>query len=131
MILKINNKKVKVKLDTGAEVNVMPLRVYEQLQIEEVQMMKTATKLYGYGGTNIPVVGKISVKCEFRDTEEQSEFYIVKTDSKTVLSLQTCKSLGIIQILNEVKKKQQDEKGDQVEHQSNRADESEIKKKVV
>ena len=32
VILKINNKKVKVKLDTGAEVNVMPLRVYEQLQ---------------------------------------------------------------------------------------------------
>ena len=132
VILKINNKKVKVKLDTGAEVNVMPLCVYEQLQTEEVQMMKTATKLCGYGGTNIPVVGKISVNCEFRDIEEQSEFYIVKTDSKTVLSLQTCKSLGIIQILNEVKSlKQQDEKGDQVEHQSNRADESEIKKKVV
>ena len=56
----------------------------------------------------------------------------MKTDSKTVLSLQTCKSIGIIQILNEVKSlKQQDEKGDQVEHQSNRADESEIKKKVV
>ena len=82
VILKINNKKVKVKLDTGAEVNVMPLRVYEQLQTEEVQMMKTATKLCGYGGTNIPVVGKISVNCEFRDIEEQSEFYIVKTDSK-------------------------------------------------
>ena len=31
------------------------------------------------------------------------KFYIVKTDSKTVLSLQTCNSLRIIQVLNEVK----------------------------
>ena len=33
-------------------------------------MRKTATKLCGYGGTNIPVVGKITVKCEFCDAEE-------------------------------------------------------------
>ena len=31
-ILKINNKKVKVKLHTGAEVNVMPMRVFKQIK---------------------------------------------------------------------------------------------------
>ena len=66
-------------------------------------MRKTAAKLCGYEGTNIPVIGKITVKCKFCDVEEQLEFYIVKTDRKTVSTLQTCKSLRIIQILNEVK----------------------------
>ena len=127
VIVKINNRKVKVKIDTGAEVNVMPLRVFEQIETEGIQMMKTTTKLCGYGGTNIPVVGKIMVQCKFREAEEESEFYIVKTESKTVLSLQTCKSLRIIQILNEVKSQiQHDEKKEQ--DKSTERDELEIKK---
>ena len=52
-ILKINNKKVKVKLDTGAEVNVMPLTVYEQIQSKDVKMKMTATKLCVYRGANL------------------------------------------------------------------------------
>ena len=93
---------------------------------------KTGTKLHGYGGNNIPVVGKITVKCEFCDAEEQLEFYIVKTDNKTVLSLQTCKSLRIIQILNEVKsQKQYDKIEDKMQHQTNGGDESEIMTKVA
>ena len=67
----INNKEVKAKLHTGAEVNVIPLRIYKQVETEGVQMRKTATKLCGYGGTNIlRVVGKITVNCKFCDAEE-------------------------------------------------------------
>ena len=62
-MVKINNKKVMAKLDP-AEVNVVPSEIYKQIETEGVQMRKTATKLCGYGGTNIPVVGKITVKCE-------------------------------------------------------------------
>ena len=51
-ILKINNKKVKVKLDTGAEVNVMPMRVFKQIKDGDVKKERTKTKLCGYGGTN-------------------------------------------------------------------------------
>ena len=56
--VKIKNK-VKVKLDTGAEVNVVPLQISKQIETKGVHTRKTATKLCGYGGTNIPVVGKI------------------------------------------------------------------------
>ena len=37
-ILKINDKKVKVKLNTGAEVNVMPMRVFKQIEDGHVKM---------------------------------------------------------------------------------------------
>ena len=43
-----------------------------------LQMRKTGSKLCG--GTNMPVVRKITVKYEFCDPEEQLEFYIVKTE---------------------------------------------------
>ena len=114
-ILKINNKKVKVKLDTGAEVNVMPMRVFKQIEDGHVKIERTKTKPCGYGGTNVPMEEKVKVMCEFRDAKQKSEFYVVKTDSKAVLSLQTCSELGMIQILNEVTSKE-DNKKKKMEH---------------
>ena len=95
-------KILKVKLDTGAEVNVILMRVFKQIEDGHVTMERTKTKLCEYDGTNIPVEGKIKVMCEFQDAKQKSEFYVAKTDSKTVLSLQTCRELGMIQILSEV-----------------------------
>ena len=95
-ILKINNKKVKVKLDTGAEVNAMLMRVFKQIEDGHFKMERTKAKLFGYGGTNIPVEGKIKVMYELQDEKQKSEFYEAKADSKTVLSLQTCRELGMI-----------------------------------
>ena len=43
-ILNINNKKVKVKLDTGGEVNVMPMRVFKQIEDGHVKTKRTKTK---------------------------------------------------------------------------------------
>ena len=109
--MKIYNKKVKVKLDTGAGVNVvMLIRVFEQIEDAHVKMERTKTKLCGYGGTNIQVEGKIKVMCEFGDAKQKSEFYLVKTDSKIVISLQTCRELGMIKILNKVTLKEDNKK---------------------
>ena len=56
---------MKVKLDTGAEVNVMPMTVFKQIEDGHVKMERKKTKLCGYDGTNIPVEAKIKVRCEF------------------------------------------------------------------
>ena len=42
--------------------------------LEEVTTSKEKKVIKGIEGTNIPVVGQITVKCKFCDTEEQSEF---------------------------------------------------------
>ena len=48
--------------------------------------------------------------CEFPDAKQKSDFYVAKTDSKTVLSLQTCRKLGMIQILNKVTSEEDNKK---------------------
>ena len=53
--------------------------------------------------------------CELRDAKQKSEFYAVKTNSKTVLSLQTCRELRMIKIPNEVTSKEDKKK--KKEHQ--------------
>ena len=101
---------MKVKLDTDAKVNVMPIKVFKQIEDGHVKMERTKAKLCGYGGTTIPVEGKIKVVCEFQDAKQKSEFYVAKTDSKMVLSLQKCRELGMIQTLNKVTSKEANKK---------------------
>ena len=53
MVISINHKDVRVKLDTGADVDVMPKRVYDQVTSED-KFQTTTLKLHGYDGDNIP-----------------------------------------------------------------------------
>ena len=56
-----NNKNVKVKVDTGAEVNVMRMRVFKHIEDVHLKMERIKTKLCGYSGTNITVEGNIQL----------------------------------------------------------------------
>ena len=106
-IMKMNGKSVKVKLDTGAEVNVMPKRVFDLNRDKKTLLSQTSTRLKGYGGNNIPVLGATKVQCEVNSNIEEIQFYVVETASKTVLSLKTCKKLDLIKILDEIKSSNQ------------------------
>ena len=106
-IMKMNGKSVKVKLDTGAEVNVMPKRVFDLIKDKKTLLSQTSTRLKGYGGNNIPVLGATKVQCEVNSNTEEIQFYVVETASKTVLSLKTCKKLDLIKILDEIRSSNQ------------------------
>ena len=108
VILKINNKMVKAKIDTGAEVNVMPKRVFDQLT-ERRKLNSTSVKLHGYGGYNIPILGTTEMQCEYNQKKISTTFYVVETSSKTVMSLKTCQDLKTIKLLSEVQKDDENE----------------------
>ena len=82
------------------------LEVMNAKQKQKEKSTEVLAKLWGYGRTNIPVEGKIKVMCEFQDDTQISVYYVLKTDFKTELSLQTCKILGMIQLLHEVTSKE-------------------------
>ena len=104
-VISIFNEKVRVKLDTSAEVNVMLNRVYQKLVTDkrvpkDGEIKTTSTKLTRYGGLEIPVKGSCTLPCSYK---WQTEFYIVETDKRTVLSLKTCKQLNLIKVMHSVK----------------------------
>ena len=47
-VIRMNGKRVKAKLDTRAEANVMPLRVFSQIADEETELKATKVKQNGY-----------------------------------------------------------------------------------
>ena len=89
VILHIKDANVRMKIDTGAEVDVMPLRVFNQVNDrnkESILTIKsTSTKLIGYGGNEIPVCGVCSTTCSFKGEMLHTDFYVVDTYSRTFL----------------------------------------------
>ena len=67
------------------------LEVMNAKQKQKEKSTEVLAKLWDYGRTNISVEGKIKVMCEFQDDTQISAYYVLKTDFKTELSLQTCK----------------------------------------
>ena len=106
-VVNILDERVRVKLDTAAEVNVMPSRVYQKLVFNkkisrDAKIKGTNTKLTGYGGAEIPVKGTCRLPCSFKENALETEFYIVETDNKTVLGLETCNRLSLIRVMHSV-----------------------------
>ncbi|KAI8511852.1 hypothetical protein Bbelb_109520 [Branchiostoma belcheri] len=79
------NKSLRCKLDTGAQVNVLPEKIFQQLKNKYV--MKATTRLYGYGNVPLDVRGKCRLTCSFKGRSGDLEFYIVRADATPVLSL--------------------------------------------
>ena len=65
--LQVNNNIIELKLDTGAQANVIPSDVFNSLQ-GTPQLKTTETKLTGFSGSEIPVLGVARMICKYRLT---------------------------------------------------------------
>ncbi|XP_050526942.1 uncharacterized protein K02A2.6-like [Daktulosphaira vitifoliae] len=82
--LVIKGKKLKFKLDTGAEANVIPLRSLKLAGLTPLSVKKCKEKLINYSSTNIATF----------------EFFIVDSDSP-ILGLESCIKLKLINRIQE------------------------------
>ena len=93
--LKIEDKVVKVQLDTGAKVNVISTRVLQD-STSRYPCKKTQVKLKSYSGHQIPTKGVLTLPCECKGNTFQVNFHVVEMEAPTVLRAQTCKDLGLL-----------------------------------
>ena len=64
LVMKMNGKNVRIKLDTGTAVNVMPKRVFSQIANTE-DIEQSNVNLKGCGGSAIPVIGVSFIRCAY------------------------------------------------------------------
>ena len=117
-IVKIEGSHVRVTLDTGADVNAVPKRVYDQLKKSNKKMTKTSVKLHVSGGHDIPVIGTIRLECSVNDVRKSLDFYVAQTKSKTILGLKSCRDMMLVKIMDEVNEKSAEKNTDE-ENQKN------------
>lgn len=105
----VENTKVKFKLDTGSEVNIVPLEIYNSLS-KRPKLLKTHILLETYGGFKVKPLGVVKLNCESRASHALQEFVIVETKSRALLGLPACIALGLIKRLDNVEEINSNEK---------------------
>ncbi|GFR85648.1 Gag polyprotein [Elysia marginata] len=89
----INSLKVRLKVDTGAQANILPLKLFKELNKKAtIKMMKTKQKPTSYSGDKIQVVGK----CTLNVMETALQFYVTDTGEDPILGLKASQELQLI-----------------------------------
>lgn len=77
-VITINNMERQFKLDTGAQLNVLPVREFDKLQ-PTPKLNSARVKLTAYGSTPIPVIGRCVTKIYYKANTHFLHFVIVPT----------------------------------------------------
>ena len=103
--LQLNDKPVSFKIDTGAEVSVIPETVFKQLQ--GVTLNHAGRRLVGPGQNQLEVLGQFTAKLKYQNSAADEQIYVVRQLQKSLLGQPGILALDIvtrIQYLQEVDK---------------------------
>lgn len=97
-----------VKVDTGAQGNVLPLRVFCRMFPRLLDadgypkpgaIRKPRVVLTAYNGTRIPQLGSITIPCRFKDgVWKDTDFYVTDCDGSPILGLPSSRALELISL---------------------------------
>ena len=88
--------KVKMKVDTGAETNTIPLRTWQKIS-DPPPVQPSNTVLHAYGNTSIAHAGRAVTTLQVGDSAISTEVYITRGKTVPILGLDACKQLGLVQ----------------------------------
>nr|XP_054768172.1 uncharacterized protein K02A2.6-like [Lytechinus pictus] len=91
--LKVNSRKVRFKLDTGSQCNIIPELVRKELQSP---LRKSNSRLIVYSEHKMKPVGKTQLICEHKSKFFDLECQVVELRSQPILGLPSCKLLGLV-----------------------------------
>ena len=101
--LTLNNQAIRLKLDTGAEVNVIPYSAFKKIaETSKIDLRKPKARLSAYNGEDIPVKAVCTLQSKHKGTTCNLEFFITSIESEPVLSISACKELGLIKFISAV-----------------------------
>ena len=89
--LELQGVKVKFKVDTGSQANIIPTSKFELLK-SRPSIEKTSTRIISYTGEDLPVC----CQCTLQHQSKCLESFIVETQKNQVLSFRTSQDLGIV-----------------------------------
>ena len=91
-------KGMKFKLDTGAQVNVIPWKLVQATKnFSKLQSMDN--HLYGYSDKHLDVKRKCKLECQYKEGNRELYLYVVDTDAPPVLSLKSCLDMKLIKLI--------------------------------
>ena len=95
---------LKAKVDTGAQANILPLRIYRQMDLPENSLKLSTTTLVSYTGTPIPQHGICSLSCTFKGETKVTDFFVTEAPGPATIGLPSLEEFGIITLNCEIAK---------------------------
>ncbi|KAB0796868.1 hypothetical protein PPYR_10929 [Photinus pyralis] len=97
-----NRLSVDFKIDTGADINVLPYNYYKTY-FSRFSLKETNSVLIAYGGTKIETFGIVKIPCKVSDSVETSiSFVVAKVNAKPILGLSTAVDMNLVKRVNNV-----------------------------
>ena len=88
---------VLLKADTGADINLMNRKTFNQLFGEAKEVLKPPIKMENYGNTAVKVLGMFHAFLRWKDKVYKQLFYVTDCDrSPNLLSRDACYILGVL-----------------------------------
>jgi hypothetical protein len=88
---------IEFKMDTGAEVNVLPKKLLHKMYGNNFQLNPTPIVLEVYGGSLLRPVGSIVIpNCKLNNISLDLEFIVADVESVPLLSLQSCENFKLV-----------------------------------
>ena len=94
----IGRQQISCKLDTGAQANVLPMKVFEMLT-PRVELQPTQTILSAFvNGVKVKPAGTVTLQCipENADVPMSIEFFVTNHTNLPLLGCRTCEVLGLV-----------------------------------
>ncbi len=100
-LVNIGNMEVQFKMDTGAEVNIMPKKLLDKMFNKNYKLRPTSIVLEAFGGTLLRPVGLITLyNCQLNNIRLDLEFVVADVESVPLLSLNACEDFGLVNRVN-------------------------------
>lgn len=94
--IKMNEKKVDSKIDTGAQTDVIPLKLLKKIA-PKTEIRATLITLRAFGGQKIKPTGMCTLLLSFNGISFKKNFAVVDLDFVPIIGLKTSIRLGIVQ----------------------------------
>ncbi|GBN08932.1 hypothetical protein AVEN_132133-1 [Araneus ventricosus] len=93
--LSVNGNLVNVKLDSGAQVNVLPFEILQNW--ENIPRIKTNTQpILDYSNNQVPIIGELILTVKNKNSSSKCKFLITSLKSSPILGLNSCLKLKLI-----------------------------------
>lgn len=98
-IIIIENKKFKVRLDTGADVSIIPLNIFKSVD-KQFKIRPAEYMLKGFEGSKAKPIGVCNLHCIYKSNEIYEYFVIVNGANQILLGGGACLKLNLIKRIN-------------------------------
>ncbi|XP_063907802.1 uncharacterized protein LOC135125945 [Zophobas morio] len=103
IVMRVERKKeIKIKLDTGAMVNVISQSTLKSLGFDLEKMENINLIITNFTHKRVPVLVKCKLCCTFQENNYVLEFCVVRDECPTILGINSCIQLNLIKRVDNI-----------------------------